>query len=204
MKTLFIPAEINFLNNFDKLKKDFDILPKNLAIGYTIQYKSFAEKVKNELLKNYNIINFFQILGCSKPKNLEKADCILIVADGKFHAISIAYETKKQVYLLEKDKLIKIILEEIEIFEKKKKAAYLNFLNSEKIGILISTKPGQQRLGRALNLKKELKNKKVYFFLSNEINLKETENFGLNFWINTACPRIDLDNPKIINLNRFN
>lgn len=203
MKVLFIPAEINFLGNFDKLKNDFKILPKNLALGYAIQYKSFAEKVKKELLKNHNIINFFQILGCSKPKNMEKADCILIVADGKFHAISIAYETKKQVYLLEKDKLTKIMQEETEILEKKKKISYFNFLNSKDVGVLISTKPGQQRLERALNLRKKLKNKKIYFFLSNEVNIKEIENFGIDFWINTACPRIDLDSSKIININKL-
>jgi len=203
MKTLFIPAEINFLGNFDKLKNDFELLPKNLALGYSIQYKSFAEKVKKELSKSHNIINFFQILGCSKPKNLGKADCILVLADGKFHAISIAYETKKQVYLLERDKLIKIMQEEIGDLEKKKKASYLNFLNSGKVGILISTKPGQQRLERALNLSKKLKNKKLYFFLSNEINIQEIENFGLDFWINTACPRMDLDSSKIININKF-
>ena len=203
MKVLFIPAEINFLGNFDKLKKDFKILPKNLALCYAIQYKSFAEKVKKELLKSHNVTNFFQILGCSKPKNIGKADGILIVADGKFHAISIAYETKKQVYLLEKDKLTKIMQEETEILEKKKKISYFNFLNSKDVGVLISTKPGQQRLERALNLRKKLKNKKIYFFLSNEVNIREIENFGIDFWINTACPRIDLDSPKIINIAKF-
>jgi diphthamide biosynthesis enzyme Dph1/Dph2-like protein len=203
MKSIFIPVEVTFSANFEKLKKDFMILPKNLAIVYSIQYKSFAEKIKDELSKKHIVTNFFQILGCSNPSNLKKADCILIVGDGKFHAISLAYETKKQVYLLERDKLIKIMQEEVAILEKKRKIAYFNFLNSKKAGVLISTKPGQQRLEKALNLKKKLRDKKLYFFISNEINFKETENFGLNFWINTSCPRMDLDNPKIININKL-
>jgi diphthamide biosynthesis enzyme Dph1/Dph2-like protein len=203
MKTLFVPISANFSANLPNLGKVLEVLPKNLALVYSIQYKNFAENLKKYLLKTHKILDFFQILGCSNPQFSEKADCILVIADGRFHAISLAYETQKQVYLLERDRLVKILPEEVAILEKKRKVAYLNFLNSEKVGILISTKPGQQRLEKSLNLKKELKSKKLYFFLSNEINFKEIENFGLDFWINTACPRMDLDSSRIININRI-
>jgi 2-(3-amino-3-carboxypropyl)histidine synthase len=80
-------------------------------------------------------------------------------------------------------------------------ASYLKFLNAEKIGILVSTKPGQENLKKALSLK--LKNKKSYLFLSNNIDIREFENFGINSWVNTACPRMDFDS-GVINLRNLN
>jgi diphthamide biosynthesis enzyme Dph1/Dph2-like protein len=51
-----------------------------------------------------------------------------------------------------------------------------------------------------MNISKKLKNKKNYFFLSNEINVNEFENFDINSWINTACPRMDFDS-SVINIS---
>jgi diphthamide biosynthesis enzyme Dph1/Dph2-like protein len=200
MKTLFVPINAKISANFQKLEALLKPLPKNLALVYSVQYKEFAEDLKKELSKTHNILNFFQVLGCSNPHFSEDVDAILIITDGKFHAISLAYQTKKPVYILERDRLIKIPPEEVALLEKKRKASYLNFLNSDKVGVLISTKPGQQKLAKALSLKKKFENKKLYFFLSNDINLKESENFGLDFWINTACPRLDMDTSRIINI----
>ena len=88
---------------------------------------------------------------------------------------------------------------EIRDFESSKKGAYMRFLNSSTIGILISAKPGQQNLKRALNLK--LKDKEKYFFISNEINTNEFENFSeIGSWVNTACPRMDMNDSRIVNV----
>ena len=45
----------------------------------------------------------------------------------------------------------------------------------------------------ALKIKNNLKNKKSYLFIGNEINPREFENFSLSSWLNTACPRLDFD-----------
>jgi diphthamide biosynthesis enzyme Dph1/Dph2-like protein len=203
MKTLFFPVKSKETMNSSELEKISRVLPKNLAIVYSVQYQDFAESLRKNISKSHKILDFFQILGCSNPKFSEKIEGILLISDGDFHAISLACETKKTVYLLEKNRLIKILPERVNFLEKKRKAAYVNFLNSSKIGVLISTKPGQQRLSRALNLKEKFKDKKLYFFISNNIDLKEIENFGLDSWINTACPRMDMESSKIINLNRI-
>ncbi len=49
MKTLFIKAK---RKNFGEIGKNLLNLPKNLHIIYTIQYKDFAEDIKNYLEKN--------------------------------------------------------------------------------------------------------------------------------------------------------
>ncbi len=69
----------------------------------------------------------------------------------------------------------------------------MKFLNAEKVGILISTKPGQENLKRAIELKKRLKDKKFYLFLCNEIDARQFENFDIQAWINTGCPRMDFE-----------
>ncbi len=202
MKTLFIPAKIKSKANKPKILEISKKLPKNIAIAYSIQYKDIAFEIKNILSQTHKITKLVQVLGCSKPNFSKTTQAILLIGSGKFHAIPLALEAKHPIYMLEHNKLRKISKEDIEPFKKKQKASYLKFLNADKIGILVSTKPGQQNLKKALELKKKLKNKKSYLFISNNININEFENFGLNSWVNTACPRMDMDS-NIINIDKI-
>lgn len=195
MKMLFIPAKINQEINEEKISKLN--LPINIAIAYSIQYKEIALKIKNILSKNHKITSMVQVLGCSSPKFPRETKAIILVSSGKFHGISLAATTEIPVYILEQNEIKKISQEEVDLFHKRKKVSYLKFLNAEKVGILISTKPGQENLKKSLNLK--LKNKNSYLFISNNIDTREFENFGINSWINTACPRLDFDS-SIINI----
>ncbi len=200
MKTLFIPASSKAKINKNKIKSLSKKLLKNLAIAYSVQYRDLAFEIRY-LLSEHNITRVIQILGCSKPVFPKNTQAILLIGSGRFHAIALAYETKLPIYILERDKLNRISKEEIELFEKKQKASYLKFLNSEKTGIIISTKPGQQNLKKALAFRKKLK-KKSYLFIANNIDKNEFENFGLDSWVNTACPRLDMDS-NVININRL-
>jgi 2-(3-amino-3-carboxypropyl)histidine synthase len=142
-------------------------------------------------------------LGCSKPKLPKNTKSILLISDGKFHAVSLAYETKIPVYLFSMGNLEKIEKKEIETLEKKQKGAYLKFLHAEKVGILISTKPGQENLKKAINLQKKIKNKSSYLFISNNIDTNEFENFQIDSWVNTSCPRMDMNQSSIINIDKI-
>jgi len=203
MKHLFIPAKK--LSQIDKskilaiLKK----LPINIAITYSIQYKDQAREIKSLLSKSHKINSFMQVLGCSKPNFKKNTQAILLIGNGRFHAVSLAFESKLPVFILEDNQLTKISKKEIEVLEKKQKSAYVKFLNSDKVGILVSTKPGQQRLKQAIDIKKKLK-KQSYLFICNNINTYEFENFGLDSWVNTACPRMDMEDNKIINIDKLN
>ncbi|NMB66829.1 hypothetical protein GYA25_02115 [Candidatus Woesearchaeota archaeon] len=205
MKVLFFPTKIKFKLDEEKIK-EFPEKGK-IFLVYSIQYKEIAEKIKS-LLKN-EITGFSQVLGCSKIKIPKETKAIILVSSGRFHAVSLAYETSKDVYLFEHNNFIKINEKEIEQIRNKKKASYSNFLNSEKIGILISTKPGQEKLSQALKIKEiinqKFPEKKVYLFLSNNIDFKEFENFDIQSWVNSACPRLDFDdsNNKMINISEL-
>ncbi|MFW6225730.1 MAG: diphthamide synthesis protein [bacterium] len=200
MKKLFIPTEYKLELDKSKIKKTLNKLPSNLIIFYTSQYKEIAKEIKN-ILKNKNIIQFQQVLGCSKINQNKKAKAILFIGSGNFHSIGILLNTNILVYTYypEKNFLKKITKEQSEKLRKKQKASYMNYLNSEKIGFLISIKPGQNKLEKAISLKNKIKNKKTYLFLGNNFNISEFENFSIDSWINTACPRLDINSNKIIN-----
>lgn len=210
MKKLFIPAKIASDVNADAILKLSNKLPKNIAIAYSIQFKDIAEKIKQILFnsKKHKITLFTQVLGCSNPKFPKTTNAVLLITSGQFHAISLAisaHESKLPIYILYKNQLKKLSNKELIPLIQKQKASYMKFLNADKVGILVSTKPGQNRLKKSLELQNKLKSsKKPYVFLSNAININEFENFpDIDSWINTACPRMDMDS-SIININNLN
>jgi len=202
MKKIFIQARAKYeLNKFKLLQLSTE-LPENLAIVYSIQFKDMAFEVKEIFSQHHNITSFIQVVGCSKVNFPKETEAVLLIGSGRFHAVSLAFESKLPVYIFNSNTLEKISSKDIHHLEKEHKTAYLKFLNSEKIGVLISTKPGQQKLVNSLNLKARFKNKRLYFFISNNIDKNEFENFDVDSWINTACPRLDMDLP-IINIGQL-
>jgi len=204
METLFIPAKRKLNLNIKKVEAISKKLPKNIALAYSIQYKKIAFEIKEILSKTKIITKLVQVLGCSKPNFPKETQAILLIGSGKFHATSLALETKLPVYILEHNHFEKLLKKDIDVLRKRQKTAYLKFLHADKIGVLISIKPGQQNLKKALEFTKKIKNKKSYLFIGNDINTNEFENFGLKSWVNTACPRLDMDNNSIINIEKLN
>ena len=80
---------------------------------------------------------------------------------------------------------------DVEKYAKRLKGKRAKFLMAKTKGIIVSTKPGQQRLKEALKTGYSV-------FVCNEVDEKEFENFKVDYWINTACNRIEGKN--IINL----
>ncbi len=212
-KILFAPVKVKLNLDDKKIIEISKKLPKNIAIAYSVQYRDIALQIKKilSLKAKKKITKFTQVLGCSIPAfktSLEKStQGIFLITDGEFHAVSLAMETGIPVYtpaMPSFSKINKVSEKEIEDLRKKKKASYMKFLNADKVGILVSIKPGQQHLKKALSFKKRLKDKKAYIFLADNIDTKELENFpDIDVWVNTACPRIDFniaDSVKIINL----
>jgi len=196
MKTLFIPARIKSNVNEKAINEISKKLPKSLAIVYSIQYQYAAKEIKEILNKgNHEITSFVQVLGCSKPNFSKSTKAILLIGSGRFHAVSLAMETSLPVYVLYNNSMSEISSKEIDSLKTKKKAAYVKFLNSDTVGILVSAKPGQENLKRAIELKNSpiMKNKKSYILIGNNLSVSEFENFNLGSWVNTACPRLDFD-----------
>jgi 2-(3-amino-3-carboxypropyl)histidine synthase len=77
---------------------------------------------------------------------------------------------------------------------RKKKGALSRFLSSKNIGVLVSTKPGQSFLRQSFKLRNIYPTKNFYYIISNNIDFSQLENFNfVECWVNTACPRIGID-----------
>lgn len=186
------------------LKSEIKKLPKKLLLLYSIQYKELAESIKKQLeANNIKVERFQQVLGCSKIYNKNKIT-ILFIGTGEFHLINL-YLQSPNIYKLENGRVLKIPTVTINKIKAHRKAALLKFLNAENIGILVSTKPGQENLDTAIKLKNKLnkKGKQAYIFISNEIIPAQFENFNIQLWVNTACPGLAYDNPNIINIDEI-
>ena len=185
-----LPVKIDF--DADKLLKGFKAEGKTGILG-TVHFLHLLDKIKEKIPGS---VVLGQVTGCNVKNALKKkVDCYLFVGSENFHPEEIARKTGKTVYIANPftDSIKKIqILDN----DKKIKGKQLMYLNSEHKGILVSVKPGQERLKEALKLNEKLKGR---IFLFNTLRENELENFpGIDCWINTACSRIE--GKRIINL----
>lgn len=198
MKVLYIKSkQKNLISGLSKseLKK----LPKKLFLAYSIQYIDLAKKIKKQLQDSkIKVDKFQQVLGCSQVNTKLP---ILLVGTGRFHATNL-YVQSPQIFILEGNKIIKIPSSEIEKIKIRKRTALMKFLKADNIGILVTTKPGQENLNKAIKLKQKLskQGKIPYIFMSNNIEITQFENFNIQSWINTACVGLAMDNQNIINI----
>lgn len=210
MKPLFIEAKRKFKDENINLKALDKLTGKTISLAATIQYIDLIPKIKTYLEKQGKKVTIKQgahykahILGCNSSALDKSADDILIITDGKFHAINNAIQIQKPIHIFNTKTMDKITQKEIDTYNNKILAKQKKFLSSKKVGLLVSTKHGQKQ--KAINkIKKEIEklNKKVYTFESNNINPSEFENFPqIQIWINTACPGLSMDDTRIINLS---
>ncbi len=194
MKVVFIPWHINKkFKNLNKLKKEISSYDK-VIILYTVQFENQMDKIVHEL----NAINGGITLGCRE--RFPQGDCYIVVSTGIFHALRVAVKTKKPVYVLSPEGYKKLDQSLVLNYEKKVRAKFLKFLSSKRIGVVISTKPGQFHEALAFKIKEILNDKEVYIFVANEINRLNLDDFPIDFWINTACPRLaedEFDKPML-------
>ena len=206
MKKIYIPLKSNLNKNLDenKIIENSKKIPEELLIAYSAQNKIIAEKLAKILRKNKKIAGTIQVLGCSNPEIKKQVQAVVLLSTGKFHSVSLTYETGKEVYVFSENDFIKVSNSEIEKLKTIQKASYINYLNSEKIGVLVSTKHGQNRSRQASGFSKKVTGKKVYLFLGDNLQTDEFENFPqIGSWVNTACPRIDLESPRVINIREI-
>ncbi len=207
MKTLFLETRKKSQDiDFSQL----DNIPgQTISLAATIQYldlipkiKSYLEEQGKEVIIKQGSFYKAQVLGCQSQAFDKNADTLLLLADGKFHAINNAIQLNKEIYIFNTKTLDKITMQEIEKQNQKIKAKQAKFLSYNRVGLILSTKQGQ-KYPDIIGLKNKIKklDKVAHIFQTDNINLQELENFpDIQIWINTACPGLALDSAKIINL----
>ena len=214
MKTLFVHASVNTPITLpaDQIKK----LPKKLGIFTTIQFLRQLPKMKQQLEamgKDVTVIG--QTLGC-RADAAENADvdAFLYIGSGRFHPLLVAYKSDKPVYCYHplENKVFRIEQADINEYHKQRKANLLTFLHAKRVGILITTKIGQNdnkinTYSEELKMKGALElltraDKEYYLFAFDTLEIGRLEDFNfIDCWVNTACSRIVDAKGKIVNLD---
>ncbi|MBU3907183.1 MAG: diphthamide synthesis protein, partial [Nanoarchaeota archaeon] len=123
MQTLFIPAKRKILFDKRKIKEITKKLPGKIIVAYSIQYKDFAKQIAKSLKGRATKLT--QILGCSKLKLPKKANAILLIGSGEFHALNLALQTKLPIYILDCYNLRKLSESQINAYKIRLKASYI-------------------------------------------------------------------------------
>lgn len=194
MKTIFIEAKSkeDITNVIKKFKEKGKV-----GLVSSVQYLNQLEKAQ-KLIPNSIIVG--QVLGCNVDNAIKSyADVFLYIGSAYFHPIKIAIETNKPVYIANPltNNISKVNEKEIEEHKKRIKGKQTKYLMSNQRAFIVSTKPGQNKLNIILKRKE-----KYPIFICNNLDLNELENFReIDYWINTACNRIEGKN--IINLENL-
>ncbi len=141
-----------------------------------------------------------QVIGCdfSNVKSVAAdVDAFLFIGGGKFHALGVALATSKPTIVADPyEGTAYSINPETEKILKQRYASINEASKAKNIGILISLKPGQNRLEDALTLKAsaEKAGKSVSLIAAKEIVPDLLLEFPtIDAYVNTACPRISMD-----------
>lgn len=197
-------VESRYKGKINILNLDTSVLPKNIGLATTVQFLDFVDEIKQYLEGREKIIFIDkikqkyegQLLGCDiggADKIKDKVDAFLYIGTGIFHPLGIALNIDKEVFCYDPISAVlsKIDRAEVERYNRKRKAAYMKFLEATEIGILVSLKPGQNNFRKAVELKKQLKEKNCYIFAFDTLDFNQVENFPfIQCWVNTACNRI--------------
>ena len=210
MKTLFIETHKK-ASALDLNLSLLDSLPgKTVSLTVTIQYIGVIPKVKGYLeSKGKKVLlkkgAFYKghVLGCNSSAFNPSADTLLMITDGKFHAINNAIQLQREIYVFNGQTLEQVTKDELKAHNRRTEAKKKKFLTSKVIGLLVSSKPGQCVKSPIYIAKKiEELDKEVYLFESDNIDIREFENFpSIQIWVNTACFGLARDNPNIANLS---
>jgi len=215
MKYVFVPSKFIKPLSFSSLKPNQ--LPRVIGIISTIQFIDFLPQLKDYLEKrgkriiigksNNKCLEKGQIIGCDTTAASSIQDQVsyfLYLGSGKFHPLAIATSLRqpKPIFIFNPltQEFSRLDEKEIAKVMARKKGQKLKFLSSDIFGILVSTKPGQNKLKQALELKKKLEKqeKKAYVFLFNDLDINQTENFPqVQCWINTSCPGLSREQPFV-------
>lgn len=208
--TVYIEARATLDVN-PAMDKALPMLEKWRRIGLTatVQHVQTLDEVREKLIRAGKTVVIGdtrqlsypgQVIGCnySNAKSVEKdVDAFLVVGGGRFHALGVALSTSKPTIAADPyDQTAFSVDKEAEKIFKQRWGSIAEAKKAKALAILVGLKTGQKRLEQALELKQELEEdgRSAYIFAVREITPERLLEFpSVDVFINTACPRISLD-----------
>jgi len=208
--TIYVEARATIKAD-DAVEKALPMLEEwhRIGLATTIQHVQTLDNVKEILLHaektviigDAGRVNYpGQVIGCdySNAKSIAKdVEAFLFVGGGRFHALGVALSTSKRTIVADPyEKRAYSLDEEVRKILKQRWASIEEAKKAKNFAVLVGLKPGQKRLEEALSIKERLgkSGKTVHLFAVRNIIPETLMNFPtVDAYVNTACPRISLD-----------
>ena len=193
----------------DKIADAIDGEVRRIGLGSSLQWIGaldvFAEKLRERreleiLTTNPRMFSIHraQVLGCdyTSLKPLEdRVDAFLIIGS-VFHALGMAMLTEKRTYAVDPEtQAVKELGEMRKRILMQRYANIVRFREAGRVGVVVSVKPGQERLGLAKILAHLLSKhgKEAFVITADEVGEQLITEYGFDAYINTACPRLSIE-----------
>ncbi len=197
------------------IKKAVNLLKpwKSIGLATTVQHISNLDEARNilssagkdvHLGEACDMLYAGQVLGCNyiNAKSIASdVEAFLFLGGGRFHPLGLALSTMKPVIVADPFEGKAYSLEdEARRVLRKRWAEIEEARKAEIYGVIVGLKPGQRDLEAAFEVRDALRRegKKAYLLALREITATSLGHFPIfEAYINTACPRISLDEPSI-------
>jgi 2-(3-amino-3-carboxypropyl)histidine synthase len=208
--TVYVEARAT-VNVNEAVEKALPMMEKwhKIGLATTVQHVQTLDGVREILLNagktvvigDAGRLNYSgQVVGCdySNAKSIAKdVEAFLFIGGGQFHAIGVAISTSKPTIVADPyEKRAFSVNKEAEKILKQQWASIEEAKKSKIFAVLVGLKPGQKKLEEALRVKQKLEEngKTVCLFIIREVTPEALLEFPtIDAYVNTACPRISLD-----------
>ena len=214
--TIYVEAKAE-IGIKEAVKKSLPFLESWDKIGLvtTVQHVHNLKEAKN-LLENAGKTVFLgdsgylkypgQVLGCDfRNAQLvsENVKAYVFVGGGRFHAIGLALATGKPIIIADPyEQVAYPIDDQVRRFLMQRWANISEAKGVTNFGVLVSLKPGQMKLKETINIKEKLEKSRlrVCLLALREVTPSALMQFpSIDVFVNTACPRLSLDDSQNFN-----
>lgn len=182
---------------------------KRIGLVTTVQHVDMLGEAKDTLLKGGKVVSVGdaghlkyagQVIGCDYSNAIvisKVVDAFVFVGGGRFHAVGVELATSKLTVVADPyEQRAYSIDAEAQRIRKQRWASVQKAIQSERFGVLIGLRTGQQRVEAALRIRDTLTKagKQTTLLAVRELTPYSLMEFpSIDAYVNTACPRISLD-----------
>ncbi len=205
---LYIEARAN-VEVDDALKAHIDEIPQKVGLLASVQYVHLLPKAKS-LLESAGKTVFIgtgdsricypgQVLGCNCSSALavnDDVDGYLFLGEGDFHPLAVAFGAPRKLLILNPiTGELRNLDDKRDRMLRKRFAAICVAQDAQKFLVIVCGKIGQRRseAADAIIGKLNAAGKTVYRLVTDEINPATLISYQVDAYVNTACPRIAMD-----------
>jgi 2-(3-amino-3-carboxypropyl)histidine synthase len=183
-------------------------LPRRLGLVMSVQHLDLLEPLQRELAKlgyetrvgrgDRRLAYAAQALGCNytgAEAVAAEVEGFLFVGTGRFHPLGLAFAVDQPVWSL--DPLQNVLEPPVDRASLigRRQLLVASVRDARRWGILASTFAGQARSGMALSLQERARalGREAEILVFDRLDPRDLEGRALDAYVNTACPRIALD-----------